>query len=499
MSRLNQHVWSDGIYDVIVIGAGPAGAVAGRLLASWGHSVLVLGRDLDRARGLAESLPPSSAKILSAVGALDAVERSGFPRGAGNAVWWGERRAGFAAYADDGHGFQVFRPDLDALLQRLAIEAGACLVSDASVLRIRPAGDDHAVDVRVGGERRTARGRRLIDASGRAGVIGRRYRSYESAFRMQALIGVWRRAGGWDLPDDSCTVVETCEDGWAWSIPVASDVRHLVVMVDGTVSALPRGRTLEATYRAALAKSRQVEALSLGATLTRTWACDASVYGSSTYAGPSFVLVGDAAATIDPLSSFGVKKALASAWLGSIAVHTGLANPSCRSAALEFFAAREREMFAAHLRQSRDFAREALACHPHSFWARRAAVGCDAPVEDEALVHADDVRAALAAIRAVDPGGLSLGSIALERLPLIRGHQIVLEPALRIPGHPRPVRYCAGVDLVGLIELAREGADVPGLFDAYTHRVAPVPLPSFLQTLSLLIARGLLHARPRVA
>ena len=122
---------------------------------------------------------------------------------------------------------------------------------------------------------RQRRGRFIIDASGRSGVIGKPFRQYEPAFRMQALIGVWQRPGGWGLPDESYTIVETCEDGWAWSIPVAADTRHLVVMVDGTVSEVPRGRTLESTYRAALTKSRQLEALRAGAELQQTWACDA--------------------------------------------------------------------------------------------------------------------------------------------------------------------------------------------------------------------------------
>lgn len=490
------------MWDVAVVGGGPAGAAAARLLASWGHSVLVLTREVDRRRGLAESLPPSSRKLLAAIGALAAVEQAGFGRGIGNAVWWGDREAQLEPYGGGARGFQLFRPELDALLQQLAVDAGATVVRGATVTRVAPDGDGSHLHYGTATGARTARARFVLDASGRAGVVGRPVRRYESAFRMQALIGVWQRPGGWRLPDESYTIIETCEDGWAWSIPVAADIRHLVVMVDGTVSQVPRGRTLDATYLTALARSRQLEGLRAGATLLHTWACDASVYSSSAYAGPSHLLVGDAGACIDPLSSFGVKKALASAWVAAIAVHTAMSDAARRAAALDFFAAREREMFLAHLRQSRDYAREAFARHAHPFWGQRAAVvvpdGHDTP-DEAGLARAADVQQAFARLRGAAPGPLSAGNLAYDTMPLIRGREIVLEPALRIPGVTSPMRYFAGVDLLRTADIARGGHDVPGLYEAYSHAVAPVPLPAFLHSVSLLVARGLLTMQPRPA
>ena len=105
-------------FDVIVIGGGPAGAAAGRLLAAWGHSVLVLTKPIDEARGLAESLPPSTRKLLAAVGVLEAVEAAGFYRTTGNTVWWGEADGRVETFPQAGEaaGYQVFRPAFDRLL-----------------------------------------------------------------------------------------------------------------------------------------------------------------------------------------------------------------------------------------------------------------------------------------------------------------------------------------------------------------------------------------------
>ena len=59
--------------DAVVIGGGPAGSAAARLLTTWGHDVVVLTTTPDRSRGLAESLPPSTQRVLAEVGVLDAV------------------------------------------------------------------------------------------------------------------------------------------------------------------------------------------------------------------------------------------------------------------------------------------------------------------------------------------------------------------------------------------------------------------------------------------
>jgi flavin-dependent dehydrogenase len=472
------------------------------MLAAWGHSVLVLTRPLDRARGLAESLPPSARKLLAALGVLSAVDAAGFCRGGGNAVWWGDRDGDIEPYAavDGERGYQLFRPDFDALLMQLAVDAGASVCSDASVARVMLDDEGGTVAYRSDGREQVVRGRFVLDCSGRAGVVARPFRRYESHYRMQALIGVWRRPGGWGLADESYTVVETCEDGWAWSIPVAPDTRHLVVMVDGSVSRLTRGPTLELTYLGALAKSTEVDMLRRGATLLRTWACDASLYSSSQYAGPSFLLVGDAGASIDPLSSFGIKKTLASAWVGAVAVHTALVDGSRRAAAFELFSIREQEMYSAHLRRSRDYAREASRRYQHPFWMARADVPLppdDEHPDESGLASLADVQRAFEIVRAAE-------SVALNpalppdrsRLPLIRGQEIVIEDALIIPGCSRPVRYVAGVDLLRLCELLRQPRDVPSLFDDYCRSLAPVPLPAFLQSLALLVARELVTPLP---
>jgi hypothetical protein len=219
------------------------------------------------------------------------------------------------------------------------------------------------------------------------------------------------------------------------------------------------------------------------------------LYSATTYAAPGFLLAGDAGSFIDPLSSFGVKKALASAWLGAIVVHTRLAHPEREAMACEFFSGWERRVYATHLRQSRDFARAAATEHGTPFWTARAGAPIEPVVEiDELDDFANDpaVRQAFDSFKAAPTIDLTFADgLRFEQRPVVRGNEIVLEEALA-----GGMRFAGNVDLVALARIAVEHRHVPDLFDAYCQSCAPVPLPSVVGGLSLLVAKGILHERP---
>ena len=491
-------------FDAVVIGGGPAGSAIARLLALWGHSVVVLTMAADAARGAAESLPPSTRKLLATIGVLESVDGAGFYRTTGNTVWWGMREGHVERFDASGEasGYQVYRPELDRILLAGAADAGAKVICDARVRRVQLEDDACAqVEYQRDGQRSDAVTCRFaLDASGRAGVVARRgFRRHEPGFLTQAFVGEWKRDAGWDLPDDSHTLVETCTAGWAWSVPLSATIRHVGVAVDGATTRVRRGPTLQGTYRAEIGKTRQLSGLMAGATLGRVWACDASLYSAHAYAGPQFLLIGDAASSIDPLSSFGVKKALASAWVGAVAVHTCLTHPDRQAVALDFFSNREQQVYAASLRRSCAYAREAYERHPHPFWAERAGTTvppANGEIDEDTLFRAPDVQAAFRRLKESPAIELSLsGGIGVRQCALIHDREIVIGEAISLPEAPDGVRFIAGVDLLKLGEMACRHRQVPDLFEAYCRAYGAVPLPSLLGSLSVLLARGVLEAR----
>ena len=504
--------------DVVVIGGGPAGAAAARLLAAWGRSVRVLAKRADDARTLGESLPPSCRKLFDLIGVAGEVEAAGFVRSTGNTVRWGGQGARAVPFADGELGWQVRRREFDRLLLRLAAQAGAAVQVGAVVRGVDPVppsaplgAAESTTRYLAGGAARSVRARFVLDCSGRAGVVARRgFRRHGAARTTLALAAVWSRPGGWGLEDESHTLVESYEGGWAWSVPVTAEQRCVTLMVDPRAACRPRRGALGPWYDAELAKTAALGPLTAGAALdTGPWGCDASVYDAHAYRAPGLMLVGDAGSFIDPLSSFGVKKALASGWLAAVAAHTALSDSALAGVALDLFDEREREMHAALERQSAGFLAEAAGRHEHPFWTGRAeAVMPEAPSAGpsvETLRRDPAVLAAFDALRRAPALRLRRGDrLAVVRRPAVTARRIVLEDRLAVPGWAdaaRGIRHLRDVDLLRVVELAPLHRQVPDLYEAYNRVCPPAPLPDFLGALSVLVAKGALQecADPRHA
>src|SRR5688572_33370140 len=115
--------------DVLIIGAGPAGCAAARMLASFGHRVLLVDRPSTGRRSLAESIPPSANRLLVELGMKNAVDAAGFHPWLGNTVWWGSDEPRVEPFAGGESGYQVERARFDAVLREVAARAGAEIIS----------------------------------------------------------------------------------------------------------------------------------------------------------------------------------------------------------------------------------------------------------------------------------------------------------------------------------------------------------------------------------
>lgn len=449
--------------DVHVIGGGPAGATAALLLATWGHSVTLFTRSPGEHR-LEVSVPPSCSKLFDAIGAAADVEQAGFLRSTGNTVWWGHRDARVEYFGGGQHGWQLDVHELSDLLVHRALDAGARV-------GVFPESADPPAMV--------------LDCSGRSGVLARSKHLREfDGLRMVALVGEWQCERGWAVPDATHTLIESYEAGWVWSVPTRRGTRHIAAMVDPQRSDLQRGGSSLATYQAELRKTRVFQSLVETASLeSGPWGWDASPYHAREYAGEGWLLVGDAGSFIDPLSSAGVKKALASAWLAAIVVNTCLTTPQESRAAREFFAARERDIHQHLSREGERFIAAAGGDYLHPFWDDRVA-------EDEVPTDADDVRQAFEGLKSRDVLAVRRGEmLQVEPRPCVRGNLIVREPHVVADQGGAAVRYVRGIDVLTLVSLAPGERSIPDLYDAFVRQCGPTPLPDFLFALATAVSR----------
>jgi flavin-dependent dehydrogenase len=489
-------------YEAIVLGAGPAGSAVAKLLAEWGHSVLMIDRPPAQRRGLAISIPPSTQRTFAALGMLDAVEAAGFHEWRGNTVWWSEQEPRVERFPDNARGYHVLRASLSDVLRPLAVDAGAHL-REGHVRDVRFAEDSPlTVTIESGEHDWQARARFALDCTGRSGIIARHgLRQLETSHRTVALVGEWRSEGGWEDVDGTHTLVAAYEDGWAWSIPTGDGVRYFTVMVDPERTQLTRGQSSDAVYLSELAKPDALRSLlERGRLAEGPWGHDATLYSAHRYAGPAFLLVGDAASFIDPLSSFGVKKALASAGVSAIVTHTALVRPGMRDEALAFHERRERAVYFSYRAQSASFAATAGQSH-HPFWAARSSsfeeVAADTDLDAASLAHDPEVARAFDELRRRPEIRVGEGpSLRFTSRAMIRGREIVLDDHLALPECPDGIRYLRGVDLVELARLAPHHTDVGDLYGSVLRQQPAVGLPDFLAALSWLISRNVLRHEP---
>jgi flavin-dependent dehydrogenase len=199
------------------------------------------------------------------------------------------------------------------------------------------------------GEPRSVRARAIIDASGRAALLSRKFglRVDEPRLANVAIFSHFsrvprphgRRAG-------NIRVVARDDLGWFWLIPISDELMSVGVVLPKAafkrLSSLEHETILDQT----IAETPVVARLLAGA--QREWPVRVEKdfsFGSRAYAGDRWVLVGDAGSFLDPVFSTGVAIALESGLEGAQAVGTGLATGRLTPRNFAKFARRQRQRY----------------------------------------------------------------------------------------------------------------------------------------------------------
>src|SRR5438876_5578147 len=142
------------IYDVAIIGGGPAGSTAATLLARAGRRVIVLERDKFPRFHIGESLLPFSTQTFDRLGVRDKLDRTFLPKFGGE-IMAACGSKGIKFYFKDGfrsqrdRAYQVTRSDFDKLLLDHSRENGAEVRVQSEVTRLYCADDRVKIYVEI--------------------------------------------------------------------------------------------------------------------------------------------------------------------------------------------------------------------------------------------------------------------------------------------------------------------------------------------------------------
>lgn len=309
-------------YDVVIVGAGPAGATAAKVLADRGHAVLVVERSRFPRFHIGESLLPYMNPLLDRLGLTEPVANAGFPvkRGAEFTTTGGDStRVDFTTQGGDRavYTYQVERADFDDVLVKQAVRAGATLWQETRIgeLLIDSSGRIAGARCTHAGDSRDVRARLVLDGSGRTGVVAHQQLRARTVNERLRMVAVYRHFGDVDEANNpgNCGDIQigSHQDGWVWAIPIRDDKL--------SIGAVTAPEVLQATGRyAVLAEHvdripRISQRLAGAASLSEVRGESDFCYHTECLAGPGFFVLGDAGCFVDPIFSGGVFLAMISA------------------------------------------------------------------------------------------------------------------------------------------------------------------------------------------
>lgn len=371
--------------DCLIVGGGPTGAMLAHLLATDGLRVVLVDDGRAHHSGRWETLLGAAARLLERIGRGELVRAAATPDPMRHGAIWGGDALRWRD-ADGDPGLLLERGVFDRRLRRAAADAGA-RVHEASTARADGVGS-WCVDG-ADGARRTFRPAVAVAATGRAARAAHA-RVVEHGPPTLACTVV----GEVDPACAYTAIVEAVHGGWTWfqSPRVGSASVAVLLDPDGTA---PLGERIRAVLRACRGPAGVLSDRSVRHAVAATARCVVGDDGT--------LRVGDAATTIDPLTSQGVEKAFAAADHAAAVVRTMLLQPSWRADLQQEHEHWERALWRAHDRRSRAFYAAETRFVDAPFWRARATSSASPmPAVDDAAcyVAAPDITA-VAALRRI--------------------------------------------------------------------------------------------------
>lgn len=323
-------------FDVIVIGAGPAGSTTAALLAEKGHRVLVLEKEKFPRYHVGESMMPFCWYTIDRLGLVGKMEEIGFQQK--HSVQFvstdGIISKPFYFFEHDEHPsavtWQVERMEFDQMIVEKARENGAEVREQHRVLDVIRDSEGKIVGVKAedhAGAHHELYARVVVDASGRDCLVSskNRWRKRDPELNKIAIWtyfeGAMRDPG---LDAGSTTVAYVPEKGWFWYIPMRNNRISVGIVAD-------RDYLYRDTRDPAGIMAREIgenewikEHLSVGQQVGEYWVTGEYSYRSNYCASDGVLLVGDAFAFLDPVFSSGVFLALKSGEIAADAIHEAL-------------------------------------------------------------------------------------------------------------------------------------------------------------------------------
>src|SRR5438477_2384949 len=309
------------IYEVAIVGGGPAGSTAAALLARAGRRVIVFEREKFPRFHIGESLLPFSTQTFDRLGVREKLDRTFLPKFGGEIVaacgTKGTKfyfKDGFRARRD--RAYQVTRSEFDKLLLDHSRENGAEVREETDVKNIAFENDRAKIDIETSaGARSTIEARYLLDCSGRQTMLGSFFK-FKKMYDHLHKFSVFAHYENVDRPEGiDGTLIRMVRglDRWFWMIPLTTTRMSIGVVMDTATFRAMKLSPETALEQCIDEQPMVLERMKRAERVSPVYSAGDYSYRNTKLFGDRWLLAGDAAGFIDPVFSSGVFLAIISA------------------------------------------------------------------------------------------------------------------------------------------------------------------------------------------
>lgn len=465
------------VFDIIIIGAGPAGLTAALRLCALNYRIAIVEQaKLPRAQ-IGESLSPGVQHLFDYMNVLHLLQHPAYLSNITTSVIWETQTPATGNNDKNKSNIVVNRAVLDAGLLQEARARGACLYNQTTIQSKQFREGVWELTLQQAGNRQKITAAVILDARGRKSV------ALADRFLLSPpSLAIWA-----DLPHNtvSCTaIVEAQLANWLWSSCIPGNRYRIMSFLDAdSLIGKSPGEFLQHNLTTSALIQKKITSSPIGKVNT----CPVYTYVHTQAWQKNYIRLGEAAFGIDPLSSSGVEKAIRFSLQAAIAVNT-LLKEHDEALAQEFYEYTLIEAAATHSVWAQQYYQTAWCCEQHTFWKSRA--GNYVFSGKQQAPFGERVVQKMAAIKSkaqrTAPADIAVSSViqtnwyrkvqlasALQWVDAccITGDVVQRKQAAWLPGWERPMAYINNIEMKPLLAMISQPVILRDLVEQWSQHL----------------------------